>query len=561
MASIAEAVLAPPIAAPRFARPRGIVLAAGGVAALVLAPLATLALLASRGSGALWPHLARYVLPQAALETMLLLAGVGAIVAVVGTGTAWLVTAYHFPGRRVLGWALLLPLAMPTYIVAYAYLDVLHPLGPVQSGLRALLGLARPSDLSFPEIRSLGGCALLLGFVLYPYVYLNARAAFAMQSADVLDAARTLGANGPALFLRVAVPLAWPAVAVGLGLALMETLNDVGAAEFLGVQTLTRAVYVTWVTRGSVEGAAGIALVMLVLVGGLVALERLARRRTSHASAGSADASRRVLGRVKAPLAACACALPVLIGFAVPALHLVGAAWRRVAEAGLPPALGAWVGSSALFAAIATVAALGAGLLLAFAMRVAGRGDLLRLASLGYALPGTVIAVGLLSPLGALDNALDDAARVVAGIGIGLVLSGSGAALVLAYVIRYLAIPAGGLEAGYAKLPAALDDAGRTFGATDGQLLARIHLPLLSPALGAAALLTFIDCMKELPATLILRPLNVETLATAVFGEASRGTYEDGAVAALAIVLFGLLPVALLAVRRRGPRLVSPRAV
>ena len=527
----------------------------------MLAPLAGLVLLAFPGSGALWPHLVRYVLPEAAVETALLLAGVGAIVTAVGTGTAWLVTAYQFPGRRVLGWALLLPLAMPTYIVAYAYVDVLHPLGAVPSALRALLGLHDPAALPLPPVRSLGGCTLLMGFVLYPYVYLNARAAFAMQSADVLDAARTLGATGAALFGRVAVPLAWPAVAAGLGLALMEATNDVGAAEFLGVQTLTRAVYVTLVSRSSVAGAAQIALALLCLTAALVMLERAARRRINPASAGSSGASRRALGPWGAGCACFACAAPVLIGFAVPAGHLLAAAWMRVAEAGLPAALPAWVGWSALFAALATAAALGAGLLLAFTMRVAGRGDLLRVASLGYALPGTVVAVGLLTPLGAFDDALDGAARAVLGVGTGLVLSGSGAALVLAYVIRYLAIPAGGLEAGYAKLPAALDDAGRASGATDGRLLARVHLPLLSPALGAAALLTFIDCMKELPATLLLRPLNVETLATAVFGEASRGTYEDGAVAALAIVALGLLPVALLGVRRRGARRVSPRAV
>ena len=535
--------------------------AAVAVAALTLMPLAGLVLLALPGSGALWPHLARYVLPEAAVETALLLLGVGAIVTLVGAGTAWLVTAYHFPGRRVLAWALLLPLAMPTYLVAYAYVDVLHPLGAVPTALRALLGLHDPAALPLPPVRSLGGCAVLMGFVLYPYVYLNARAAFAMQSADVLDAARTLGASGAALFLRVAVPLAWPAVAAGLGLALMEATNDVGAAEFLGVQTLTRTVYVTLVTRSSVAGAAQIALAMLCLTGLLVALERAARRRMGHASAGSSDASRRTLGPWGAGCAFVACAVPVLVGFAVPAGHLLAAAWVRVAEAGLPEMLPAWIGWSSLFAALATATALGAGLLLAFTLRVAGRGDLLRVASLGYALPGTVVAVGLLTPLGAFDDVLDRAAQAVLGVGTGLVLSGSGAALVLAYVIRYLAIPAGGLEAGYVKLPAELDDAGRASGATDARLLARVHLPLLSPALGAAALLTFIDCTKELPATLLLRPLNVETLATAVFGEASRGTYEDGAVAALAIVVLGLLPVALLGVRRRGPRWVSPRAV
>lgn len=530
------------------------------MAAFVLAPLLGLVALAAAGSNGLWPHLVRYVLPGAAVETALLLGGVGVTVAVLGTVTAWLVSAYRFPGRRVLSWALLLPLAMPTYIVAYAYVDVLHPLGPLQSGLRHLLGVSDPRGLAFPEVRSLGGCVLLLGFVLYPYVYLNARAAFAMQSADVLDAARTLGASGVVLFLRVAVPLAWPAVAVGLGLALMEALNDVGAAEFLGVETLTRSVYVTWVTRSSPGGAAQIALCLLGLVAALVALERAARRRANPASAGPAEATRRALGPVGGSLALLVCAVPVLAGFGLPALHLAVSAWRRVAQHGMPAELGGWIWHSTLYAGLATGFALCAGLLLAFTARVTRRARPMRVACLGYAVPGTVLAAGLLTPLGLLDNALSDAVRAVFGVSVGLVLSASGAALGAAYVIRFLAIPAGALEAGYAKLPRALDDAGHAFGASGRRVLTRIHLPLLAPALAAGGLLTFVDCMKELPATLLLRPMNTETLATAVFAEASRGTYEDGAVAALAIVLLGLLPVALLGLRRGAGRRGSPRA-
>lgn len=518
-------------------------------------PLLSLAVLAAAGSGALWPHLVRYVLPDAAVETMLLLTGTGLVVIGIGTGCAWLISAYEFPGRRVLAWALLLPLAMPTYLVAFAYLDVLHPLGPVQSGLRAVLGLTDPRALHLPEVRSLPGCALLIGLVLYPYVYLNARAAFAMQAGVVIDAARGLGASGWRLFRRVALPLAWPAIAVGAGLALMETLNDVGATEFLGVHTLTLAVYITWVTRSSLEGAAQIALLLLALVALLLAVERWARGRCLPASLPGGAAPGRFARAPLWPLAglgaALACLMPVVLGFGIPALHLTVAAVARVREFGLPAQLGAWALNSASLAGIATAVVLSAGMVLAFVRRVSGQAGPLRLGALGYAVPGTVVAAGLLVPIGALDNAIDAAARAAFGLSTGLLLSGSGAVLVLAYAIRFMAVPAGGLEAGYTAMPGVMDDAARGAGAGAGQLLSRIHVPLLAPALGAAGLLAFIDCMKELPATLLLRPLRMETLATAVYGEAARGTYEDGAVAALAIVLLGLLPVLLLGMRQR----------
>ena len=518
----------------------------------MVAPLLALVLLASRGAGALWPHLLRYVVPDAAGETLLLLTGVGLVVTVVGTGTAWLVSAHDFPGRAVLGWALLLPLAMPTYLVAFAYLDVLHPLGPVQAVMRAGMGWHGSGSL-LADVRSLPGCVLLIGFVLYPYVYLNARAAFTMQGAAALLAARGLGASGLRLFLRVAMPLAWPAVAVGVGLALMETLNDVGATEFLGVHTLTLAVYATWINRSSAEGAAGIALMLLVLVAAVLALERWGRQGGIRVDNGR-PLRRQRLPAGLAALATLACALPPLLGFGIPALHLAVAAARRVGEAGLPPDLLSWALNSAVLAAVATAFIMAVGLLLAFSARVSARSGPLRLGNLGYAVPGTVVALGLLTVLGGFDNGLDAAMRSVLGVSTGLLLSGSGAALVLAYAIRFMAVPGGGLEAGYAQMPPALDRAARAFGAGRRMMLSRVHLPLLGPALQAAALLVFVDCMKELPATLLLRPLNLETLATAVYGEAARGTYEDGAVAALVIVLLGLAPVLLLGVRRRSDR-------
>ncbi len=519
-------------------------LAAAGVAALVLLPVLALAVLAAAGTGDLWPHLLRYVLPQAALESLLLLAGVGALTLVLGTGTAWLVTQHDFPGRRVLGWALLLPFALPTYVAAYAWLDVLHPTGPLATVLRAALGIADQRGPWLPEPRSRAGCVLVLGFVLYPYVHLSARAAFLLQGAATLRAARSLGASGWTLFRRVGLPLARPALAVGTALALMEALNDVGASEFLGVRTLTVSIYVTWLTRSSLEGAAQIALVLLGLVSLVLLLERWGRRARAFDDGDGAPTPEPARLDALPGLAACAfCALPVLLGFVVPAAYLARAAFVRVSAFGLPPELGHWIGGSALYAALGTALTLAAGLLLAACARLTGGGLALRVAMLGYALPGGVAAVGLITAFGWLDDAGD----LLAGVGTLPALSGSGAALLAAYLVRFLAIPTGGLEAAYARLPAAVDLAASSLGCRSARLFHRVHLPMLTPALAAAALLVFLDAMKELPATLLLRPLNVETLATALYGEAARGTYEEGAVAALCIVLVGLLPVLLLA--------------
>jgi iron(III) transport system permease protein len=552
---------APPIGSSRL----GLTAGAALVAALVLAPIAGLVALAARGSGDLWPHLAENVLPHAAYETAMLLLGVGALVALIGVGCAWLVSTCAFPGRSFFEWALLLPLAMPTYIVAFAYLDLLHPIGPVQTALRAALGIANPADLRLPDIRSLGGCILLLGFVLYPYVYVTARAMFLMQSASVLEVARTLGARPAETFFRIALPLARPAIVVGVTLALLEALNDIGASEFLGVRTLTVSIYTTWVTRQSVEGAAQIALAMLLVVAALVMLERWARRGRSFTAAtrGNGAPRPRPMSRAGAAGAILACALPVLIGFVFPATHLVRVAAERASAFGLPADLGFWVWNSVAYSAVATLAVVLLGLFLASAARtVRGSGiqACIRAASLGYAIPGTVLAVGLLTPLALVDNSVDATSRTLFGVGTGLILSGSGFALVYAYAARFLAIAATGTEAGYQKISRNLDDAARSLGEKRPGILARVHLPLLRPALFGGALLVFVDCMKELSATLLLRPFGFESLATYVYGEAARGTYEDGAAAALAIVIVGLLPIALLARMSRPQRSsASPR--
>lgn len=519
---------------------------AAALAALLLSPVISLGIAALGGGSELWPHLAAYVLPQAIRDTALLLAGVGLLVIGLGTGAAWLVSAFDFPGRRVLEGALLLPLAMPTYVVAYAYLDLSHPLGPLQAGLRSLLGLSSPRDLPLPDLRSLPGCILLLGFVLYPYVYLPTRALFLMQAGTLLEAARVLGAGPFRSFLRVALPLARPAVALGTGLALMEALNDVGAAEILGVRTLTVQVYATWVNRSDLPGAAQIALVMLACVVALVGLERLARGGRGYAGSARRNAAitRRRLSGWRAGTAVALGATLVVLGFLLPAGHLACEAWRRVAGGGWPDTLAVQTGNTILYASLATGVTVVVGLLVAAAPFLlsarAGRA-LIRAAGLGYAMPGTVLAVGLLGPLALIDSGLLEAGFATVSVGLG-----TGAALVIAYALRFLTVTVGASEAGLARIPHTISDAARVLGRGRLATLATVQIPLAWPAMLSGGLLAFVDIAKELPVTLLLRPLNVETLSTYLYGEAARGTYEDGAVAAVLIVMIGLVPVTLL---------------
>jgi iron(III) transport system permease protein len=532
--------------------PGGWLLGSSGIALVVLAPIATLAMLAARGSADLWRHLLAHVLPGALLETAILLTGVGVTTGILGTGAAWLVTAYDFRGRRLLDWALLLPLAVPTYIVAYTYLDILHPVGPVQTALRAVAGIDSPRDFRLPDIRSMWGCILLLGVVLYPYVYLTTRAMFLMQAANLIDVARTLGAGRAAVFFRVALPLARPAVAIGLSLVLMEALNDIGASEFLGVRTLTVSIYTTWVTRSDLPGAAQIALAMLAVVVGLVMFERWARRRRRYAN--DAQSPRPLTQRRLTGLGAVAAfavgAIPVGLGFVVPAAYLLEQTIARVRFAGVAPVIVSGTINTLWISLAATVLTLAGGIVVVYAARVQRGlwpGLFAQIASLGYAVPGTVLAIGILPVVTGLDSLLDAIAASVGHASTGLLLLGSGTALVYAYAVRFLAVAAGGVEAGFSRVSTSIDDAARTLGETASRSLRRIHLPMTRPALATAALLVFVDCMKELPATLLLRPIGFETLATHLYGEAARGTYEDGAIAALLIVAAGLIPVLILA--------------
>jgi len=535
---------------------RGWSLAAALIALAVLVPLASLALAASEANVSHWAHLARTVIPTAFTNTVVLLAGVGVLVTLLGTGAAWLVTAYDFPSRRVLTWALLLPLAVPTYIIAFAYLDLWHPIGPIQTVIRTLLGYDSPRQFRLPDLRSIYGAIFVLGFVLYPYVYLSTRAMFMTQAASLLEAARTLGAGPAAVFTRVALPLARPAIAVGVSLALLETLNDIGASEFLGVQSMTVSIYSTWITRSNLAGAAQISLAMLVLVVALILLERHGRKRQRYANTQRMRPMRaRRLTGVAAVVAVALGWIPVVIGFVLPALYLVSESVKYLHVTGhVSDQLIASAVNTVVIAVVATVITVAAGLTVAWAgrsvresARVNPMRACARIASLGYAVPGTVLAIGLLAPLAALDGVLDSIVDVLTGYAPGLILMGSTGGLLIAYTLRFLAVSTGALEAGLARIPASLEQASRLLGETGTGTLKRVHLPLLRPALAAAALLVFVDAMKELPATLLLRPMNFDSLATWLYAEAARGTYEEGAIAALAIVAVGLAPVILLA--------------
>ena len=519
-----------------------------GIAVLAVAPLINLIRIALQGDPTLWPHLAAYVIPESLRQTTFLLAGVAAITAVVGIGTAWLVTTFDFPGRGALAWLLPLPLAFPTYIVAYVYVDVLDAIGPVQSVLRAIFGWRSPTEYWFPDVRSIPGAIFVMGFVLYPYVYLATRAMLQTQGASMRDAARMLGARPWALMRQITLPLARPALAVGLALALLETLNDIGASEYLGVQTLTLSIFNTWLNRSSLPGAAQIACVMLVLITLLIWLERYGRRWQSFAMPvqESRVAARVGLSGRAGWGATAACALPVLLGFAVPLSYLIYQVVMRGLLLGFDPALIWHMLSTVSFATAATITALALGFGAVLAVRLVPHpllASCVTLGGIGYAIPGTVLALALLSPLVLIDDGLNWISHSVFNVGVGLVVAGSGAAVVVAYVTRFLAIAIGFAQAGFARISTDFDDVARSLGASPGHVVRTVHWPLAGPALGGAALLVFVDCLKELPATLLLRPLNVETLSTYIYQFATRGSFEEGSLAALLIVLVGLVPV------------------
>jgi iron(III) transport system permease protein len=523
------------------------------VCALVLLPLGTLATIALTGDGSDWPHLAANVLPGAAVTTLWLILLVSVGTAVLGVVCAWLVVGFEFPGRQTMSWAAVLPLAVPPYLAAYAFGEFFLFTGPVQTALRSVFGFASPQDYWFPDLRSTPGAAFVLTCVLYPYVYLTTRVIFLMQGRNVADVARTLGAPPARVFLRVLLPIARPAIAAGVLLVLMETINDIGVAEYLGVRTMTSAVYTTWINRSSLEGAAQLALVMLVLVVALLVAERYARRmqrfHEGRATQLRARPPRTMLRGWRGIGALVLVATPVLLGFGVPVWVFVGYASRRLdslVNADLARALTGTL-LTATLTALATVLL---AILLIQAVRLTrsrGVAVLVRLASSGYGLPGTVLGLGLLFALARFDNLLDEALYDLIGWGPGLMLTGSAAAIVIACTIRFLALAEGAIRSGLEKLPSSLDDAGRMLGKTPLQSAWLILLPLLRPAIFTAFVLVFVDTVKELSATILLRPFGFNTLATLVYENASRAVVQDGAMAALLIMATATVPVVLLA--------------
>lgn len=522
-----------------------------GAAALILLPI--LAVLASvlGPAGETWTHLARTVLGTYVINTALLTLGVAAGVISMGVLAAWLVTAYSFPGRRVLEWALVLPLAMPAYVMAYAYTDWLQFAGPVQGALRAATGW-QAREYWFPDIRSLPGAAALLALALYPYVYLLARTAFVDVSRSALEAARLAGLGAWGGFRRVALPIARPAVAAGTALALMETLADFGTVSYFGLEVFTTGIFKAWMSMGDVAAAAQLSACLLVFVAVLVAVERASRGRAGYASATRKRSPPQRLAGAAAWLAFAACAMPVLLGFVLPAALLANLAWGEPVSWAR---LGALVGNSFTLAGIAAVLGVALATAMAYAARLArgpGSGTVAlanRAASLGYAIPGAVIAVGVLVPLGRLDNWIADGIEAATGAKPGLLLTGTIVALVYAYLVRFLAVALQTVEAGLAKITPRMDDAARSLGASPAKALARVHAPLLASSLASAALLLFVDVMKELPATFALRPFNFDTLAIEAYNLAKDERLAEAAAPSLVIVAIGLVP--LLVVTRR----------
>ena len=517
---------------------------------VVALPIVTVLLLALTPADNIWPHLVSTVLTGSLSRTLLLSGGVAALTFAIGTATAWLVTMYRFPGREVLDRLLVLPLAVPTYIIAYCYVELFDYAGPVQTHLRTVFGFTSAGDYWFPHVRSLGGAIFVLAAVFYPYVYLTARASFAQQSVCVLEVARTLGRSPLATFAGVALPLARPAIAAGVALVIMECLNELGAVQYLGVDTLSASIFATWMQRSNLGGAAQLAAVMLVLIAGLFAAERAARGggRSHHTTGRYRAIPFQEIAGWKGIVAAGLASLPFVFGFVVPVLVIARDAATHT-EGALSSGFLSAARNTLLLAIIAAAVAVAVALTLGYARRVAGTRFIRsagRIAALGYAVPGTVLAIGLLIPLAGIDNHVDGFMRSTFGVSTGLLLSGSLFAITLAYVIRFLAVALAPIEAGLDRVSPNLDAAARTLGESALSVLWRVHLPLLMAPLGAAALLVFVDCMKELPATLLLRPFNFETLATHVYSLASIEQLEQASLGALTIVLAGLVPVLLL---------------
>ncbi len=494
----------------------------------------------------IWKHLADTVLSDYVFNSLILLIGVGFFSLILGVIPAWLVTMYRFPLSRYLEWALLLPMAMPAYIIAYSYTGMLDVAGPLQTSLREVTGW-QYRDYWFPDVRSLGGAITMLSLVLYPYVYLLARAAFIEQSICVLEVSRTLGCNAVDAFRRVALPLARPAIMVGLSLVVMETLADYGTVQYFGVSAFTTGIFRTWFGLGSSLAAAQLSALLLVFVAAFLYLEKRSRRqaRFHHTSSRYSNLLQQQLNKGSGSFALVFCALPMILGFIIPVCFLIDMALDTYSQI-LNRDFYALLFNSLLLAFVTAILALLIALFMAYSNRNTSSSVnrfLVRFVSMGYAIPGTVIAVGVLIPFAWFDNTLDAFLTEHFNISSGLLISGTIVALIFAYLTRFLAVSINTVEAALGKIKPVMDEVAKTTGMSSGGIIKRIHIPMMRGSLLTALLLVFVDVLKELPATLILRPFNFNTLAVRTYELANEERLAAAAVPALAIVLAGIIPV------------------
>ncbi|MEC9198946.1 MAG: iron ABC transporter permease [Pseudomonadota bacterium] len=521
------------------------------IAALVLAPIVSVLLIAFNPTENIWPHLLSTTLPRYFGTTLVMMFSTGLLAAMVGTGAAWLVVRHSFPGVRWLEWALLTPLAIPAYIGAYALVDFLEYAGPLQTALRSTFGWQTARDYWFPEVRSQGAAVIVLAASMYPYVYLLTRAGFREQSGCGHEVAQSLGAGGWSRFVRVGLPLARPAIAAGTAIVMMETVNDFGTMDYFAVQTLTTGIFTVWLQGNNAGGAAQIACVILGLVIFLVAMEKLSRKRVRFyaLSRRHRPIQRLPLSGVRAWSATALCVVPVLIGFVLP-VTVIGEHALENMEGFVASGLLKAFWNTLTVGGIAAVLTVVAALFMVYGVRLSGRRLpqlLAPLTTIGYAAPGAVLGVGILIPLAASDHLLADAVEALTGNNIGLILTGSAFALVLAYSVRFFAIAQGAADSAMERVAPNLPMAARSLGRDRLRVLSEIYLPLMRGSIGSALLLVFVDCVKELPATLLLRPFNYSTLATRVYDQASLENIGDAAPAALLVSAVGLVAVALLA--------------
>ncbi|MFC3179866.1 ABC transporter permease [Cypionkella sinensis] len=520
------------------------------VGGIVLVPMLAVVWIAFHPTENIWPHLLSTVLPRYFTATLRMMLGVGVLSAAMGAGAGWLVVMYRFPGSRSLDYLLLFPMAIPAYVGAYALVDFLDYAGPLQIALRATFGWHNARDYWFPEINSEPAAIVVLSAALYPYVYLMTRAALREQSGASYEVARSLGLGPMAMFWRLGLPLVRPAIAAGVALTMMETVADFGTVSTFGVQTLTTGVFSTWLNGGNAGGAAQLAGVILLLVLVLLSVEHLGRRnaRFHRPSRATRPVSPVALVGWRAWSATALCLVPFLLGFALPTGVMLGHALAKP-QMWLAPGLLQAALNTVIVGGIAAVLTVSAALFLVYGVRMAGRTlarTVLPVTTLGYAMPGAVLAVGLLVPLAAVDHRVADLVLAVTGQDPGLMLTGTAAAIVLAYVVRFFGIAQGAVDSAFGRISPSLPLAARSLGRGQGGTLRDVYLPLMRGSVLTALLLVFVECVKELPATLLLRPFNFNTLATRVYELASLERIGEGAPAALIVTAMGLAAVALL---------------